>query len=346
MLTVSLNASSHGRAPDDPGALQRFYDSVIERIQTLPGVTSVTATSNPPIAGGGGLWSISLDPAGKLALGSPSAQHDEVLPGFFETMRIPLLAGRTLTDDDRDGRPLVTVVNETMARQFWPRESPLGKSFLTPNGVRTIVGIVANIRDRGMRRDPLPTFYQSVRQTRASRQTLLIRTAADPWPLAEPARQAIWSVDASLPVETISTIDRLVASSLAPDRYRVLLIGFFAVMAMLMTAIGITGVAARAVGAELRELCIRMAIGASAERVIRLVVLRYARVAAVGIAGGAVAGLALLEVANSYLVGVTARDPATYAIVSGGVLVIALAAAWLPARRVRRVSLAQHLAGN
>ena len=95
-------------------------------------------------------------------------------------MQIPVLAGRALSEDDRGDHPLVTVVNETMARQFWPRESPIGKSFLTPNGVRTIVGIVADIRERGMGREPLPTFYQSVRQARVSRQTLLIRTAGDP----------------------------------------------------------------------------------------------------------------------------------------------------------------------
>ena len=346
LLTISLNASSHGRDANDPGALQRFYDTSIERIQAFPGVTTVTATSNVPIAGGGGQWSISVDPSVRLSLKAPSAQHDEVLPGFFETMHIPVLAGRALSDDDRDDRPLVAVVNETMARQFWPRESPIGKSFLTPNGVRTIVGIVADIRERGLGREPLPTLYQSVRQTRTSRQTLLVRTAGDPLVLAESVRQAIWSVDAALPVETISTLDRIVYDSLAPDRYRVFLIGFFALVAITMTAIGIAGVTARAIAAELRELCIRMAIGASAERVIGLLVVRYARLAAAGIVGGALAGLVLLKVADSYLVGVSARDPATYAIVCGGVLVIALAAAWVPARRVRRISLAEHLAGN
>jgi hypothetical protein len=306
----------------------------------------VTATSNLPIAGSGGQWSINLDPAARPTSASPTVQHDEVLPGFFEMMRVQVLAGRALTDEDRADRPAVAVINETMARQLWPNESPIGKSFMTPNGVRAIVGIAADFRERGMARSPLATFYESVRQIGTSRQTLLIRTAGDPLTVVASARQAIWSVDASLPVETISTMDRIVYDSLAPDRYRAVLIGFFAIVAMMMTAIGITGVTARAVGAELRELCIRMAIGASAERVIGFVVLRYARVVFAGIAGGALAGLALLQVANSYLVGVTARDPATYVIAGGVVQLIAMTAAWVPAHRVKRVSLAEHLAGS
>src|SRR5262249_40388094 len=158
----------HGRDPRDPDALQRFFDAVIERVRALPGVTSATAISNLPIAGSGGQWSISLDPAARPTSRSPSVQHDEVLPGFFEMMRVPVLAGRALSDDDRGDRPAVAVVNETMARQFWPSESPIGKSFMTPNGVRTIVGITADVRERGMGRPPLATFYESVRQISTS----------------------------------------------------------------------------------------------------------------------------------------------------------------------------------
>src|SRR5262249_44286738 len=153
--------------------------------------------------------------------------------------------------DDRAGTPLVAVVNETMARRFWPTESAVGKSFLAPNGgVRTIVGIVADIRERGMARPPLATFYESVRQVRASHQVMLIKTAGDPLSLAGAARRAIWSVDPALPVEQVTTMEQTVYESLAPERYRAALVAFFAFVAAAMTAIGIGGVAMRSVAAQ------------------------------------------------------------------------------------------------
>jgi putative ABC transport system permease protein len=345
LLTVSVNASLHSQDPADRGEAQRFYDAVLAAIGGLPSVVTVTATSNIPIAGRGGQWAISPDPAVKLSLASPNAQHDEVLPGYFVTMRIPMLAGRALSDDDRAGAPLVAVVNETMARQFWPREAAIGRPFLAPNGgVRTVVGIVADIREQGLGREPVPTFYESVRQLPTSRQTLLVRTRGDPLALGPAVRHAIWSVDPALPIESISTMDAIVYESLAPQRYRVLLMSFFAIIATAMTAVGVGGVALRAVSSQMRELCIRMAIGARPGQVIALVVTRYARLAVMGLLGGAAAAAAAARLIETYLVNVPPRDVATYSVASLLLLAIVVLAGWLPARRLRRARLAEHLA--
>jgi len=326
--------------------VQRFYEDVIDRIHGIPGVVSVTSTTNVPIAGFGGSWAVSPDPSIKLSTTSPSAQHDEVLPGFFEMLGVPIVAGRSLNESDRAGAPLVAVINETMARQLWPRESALGKPFLAPNGgVRTVVGIAADVRERGLARPAAPTLYESVRQVRQSRQTLLVRAALDPNRLAGDVRRAIAAADPMLPIENIATMDDIIWTSMAPERYRVLLVGFFAATAVLMTVVGILGVASRAVGARMRELCIRMAIGATTEHVIGLVVSRYVRLAAIGVIAGAAVALATLRVVDAYLVGVTTRDPLTYGGVALSLATLAAAAGWLAARRLHRARIAAEIAG-
>ena len=345
LLTVTLNASGRGGASDRAGGPQGFYDDVMARLGAIPGVDRVTATSNLPMAGSGGEWAISPDPSVKLSSASPSAQHDEVLPGYLETLGIRVLAGRTLTEADRPGTPLVALVNETMARTFWPTSSPLGKPFLAPNGgLRTVIGIVADIYERGLSRPPVPTFYESVRQVRTSQQSLVLVSRGRPEALATPARQAIWSVDSTLPIGPVSTMEQVLHDSLAPERYRAGLVSFFALVAAVMIAIGIAGAALRAVEAQLREICIRMAIGASTERMVRLVVTRYVRLSALGMAVGGVVSSVALRFVVAYLVGVTTRDPATFSVMALLVLTMVVVAAWLPSRRLYRVNLTRELA--
>jgi predicted permease len=345
LLTVSINASAQSDR-QDRSKVQRFYEDLIARVRAIPGVVSVTSTTNVPISGFGGTWAVSPDPSVKLGVGSPSAQHDEVLPGFFEALGVPIVAGRSLNEGDRAGAPLVAVINETMARQLWPRESALGKPFLAPNGgVRTVVGIAADIRERGLARPTAPTLYESVRQVPQTRQTLLVRTASDPSVLVPEIRRAIAAADPRLPIEHIASMDEIIWASMAPERYRVLLVGFFAASAALMTVVGIAGVASRAVGARMRELCIRMAIGATTDDVIGLVVVRYVRLAVIGVSAGAAAAVVTMRVVEAYLVGVTTRDPLTYGAVAVSLAALAAVAGWLAARRLHHARIASEIAG-
>jgi putative ABC transport system permease protein len=333
LLTATINS-----------APQPFYDALVERVRAMPGVEGVTTTSNTPIAGGGGLWSISLDTSQKLSAGSPTAQHDEVLPNFFEQMRIPVLAGRSLDTRDVAGAPLAAVVNESMARQMWPGVSAIGKQFLAPNGgPRVVVGICADVREAGPGRPVAPTFYESVMQVRASRQTLLIRTSGDPLALAPAIRRAVAEIDAAQPAGKIEAMRAIVARALAPGRYRALLAGFFAAASVVMTLIGTFGIAVRSVTMERRELCVRLALGASHARVIAFVTARFARLALAGISAGLAAALLTTPVLTAYLHGVSPADPLTLAVSSAVLLALVTIAAWLPATGLRRVRIAEHL---
>ena len=291
LLTVSMT-----RAPQD------FYDRLVEQARLLPGVLAVTTTSNLPIAGRGGQWSVGLEPDLTLSLSSPSAQHDEVLPNFFEMMRIPVRAGRALDASDTREIPTAAVVNETMARALWPRTSALGQRFRAPNGgIRTVVGIAADVREAGLARPAVPTFYDSIRQVPASSQALIIRTDGDPRALVPSIRRVIASINPSLPIGPIDTMDDIVRRSLAPERFRVLLGGFFAAAALGMTMVGLFGVALRAVTAQMREVCVRLALGASAGSVIGLVVRRHMRAGTAGLAAGVVLALFAARWLRAYL---------------------------------------------
>ncbi len=345
LLVVPVNASSHGGSTSAAGSVQGFFDAAIARVGALPGVERVTTTSNVPIAGTGGEWAISPNPAVPLSAASPSAQHDDVLPGYLEMLGFRLLAGRTLTDADRAWTPLVAVVNEAMARTFWPAEPAVGRVFLAPNGgVRTVVGVVADIHERGLGRPSVPTFFESVRQVPTSRQALVIRTQLDPVTLAQSVNHAIWSIDPTLPVGAASTMTAIVSASLAPERYRVGLVSFFALVAGAMVAIGIAGVAARTIAADRRDLCVRIAIGATPERIVRGVVGRYLTLALLGLAVGLAACVPAGRLVTAYLVGVRTTDPATLAAAGALVALLAALAAWLPSRRIYHLNLSRELA--
>jgi ABC-type antimicrobial peptide transport system permease subunit len=306
----------------------------------------VSATSNVPMGGGDGQWAVSADPTVPLSNSSPSAQHDTVWPGYFNAMGIRLIAGRFLDDDDGANRPRVALVNETMARQMWPGVPAVGRQFLAPNGgVRTVVGVVADIRQRGLGVEPRPTLYESVKQLAASRLTLVIRTRSEPGALAAAARTVVLGVDRSALIERVVTMDDLVADSLKTQRFRMLLLEFFGLTALVVTALGLAGVAVHSASVRMRELCLRMAIGATAASVRRLVLAQYAWAIAVGLMIGGLAAAGAGRGASSYLFGVTWYDPASYLGAGAVMAAAAVGAGWLALRRLERANLVTELAG-
>lgn len=345
VLTVSIAAPSSGtgRTPVSFG----FFARVIEAVRALPGVEDVTATSSVPLGGYDGQWAVSPDPSVKLSNSSPSAQHEAVEPGYFEAMRIPLVEGRTLDDGDSPERPRVAVVNRTMARQLWKGQSVVGRQFLAPNGgVRTIVGVVEDIRHRSLLSPPQPTLYESTRQLDTSRLTLLVRTTGAPEAMAPAARATVLAVDRSALIEGVDTLDGLVAASMRTERYRVLLLQFFGVAALSLTALGLGGVALHSAILRRRELCLRMAVGASASAVRRLVLRQYAPGLVVGVVVGALTAAWTMRVASSYFFGVTWYDPLTYASAATVLMVAATGAGWLALRGADRADLSHELAAR
>jgi predicted permease len=266
-----------------------------------------------------------------------------VTPQYFATVGLPLLRGRLLSPDDRRGRAAV-VVSEALARKHYRGEDPLGKDiYLGAPDNRlfdraTIVGVVGDTRDAGLGSDPLPTVYIPLAvMPEWPFLSYVIRTAGDPAAIAGAARAAIRELDAAAPIRDVRTFDAVLAESVAPARWSLILLGAFAAVALVMAALGVFGVLTFAVTQRTRELGIRIALGAAPAAVRRMVVRQGLGLATGGLALGAAGALTLTRLMTSLLYGVAPHDPATIAGVALLLLAVALLASWLPARRATRV---------
>ena len=339
LLAVSLNlpASSY---PDTPDHV-RFYEDLLERLARLPGVASVAATNEPPILG----YDMSRTPVLEGAEGDwpgPSPPHRIVTAGYFEALGVPLVAGRTFHRFDRPGSPLVLVVNEAMARELWPGEDPLGKRLaFDPEGPwHEVVGVVGDTRDQGLEAPADPAIYAPLAQKGwhwMTWMTVLVRTGGDPYAVADAVREEVWALDPSLPVLATRTVDEIYAESRARRRFHTLLLSLFAGFALVLGLVGLYGVTAFAVARRTREIGIRMALGAQRASVAAMVLRQGAVLAALGLAAGTAAALALSRTLASLLYGIGPHDPATFAAVVGLLAAAALGACYLPARRAARL---------
>ncbi len=336
---VRLPSARYG----DDGARRRFVREVLDRLAALPGVTHAAEASNLPLIGGANASSFTAEGAPPSAPGQlPVANLVIATPGYFQTMGIPMVHGRTFTDADGPDAPPVVIVNELLARRYWPDSDPVGKRIRFGDNDptepwTTVVGVVGNIRHDSLAAPLRPGVYVPYAQLPHGNVRLVVRTAGDPLALAAPVRAAIWALDPDLPVVDEMTLARVVARSVWQSRLYSWLFGIFGGVALLLAATGVYGVVAYAVSRRTREIGIRMALGASRRDVGRLIVGQGARLAALGLALGLAAAYALTPVLASLLFGVAATDPATFAGATAGLLAVALGAAWLPARRAARL---------
>lgn len=325
-----------------------------ERVGGIPGVVAVTAAEAIPLGGGFGLpFNIEGRPTGKSPY-TGGAGWDPVSPGFFSVYRIPLRRGRTFTDRDDTASPGVVIINEAMARQFWPKGDPLGAQISIGKGVgpefneppREIVGIVANIRDNGLNHDPGPIMYIPLAQVndgvialnnRFTPVTWAVRTETQPFLLSAQIQEQLRTVSAGLAVAQIQSMDQVVSTSTASTNFNMTLLSIFAAVALLLAAIGIYGLMAYSVQQRTQEIGIRMALGA-VSRDVRYMVVRQGMVLALGgIVLGAGCALGLSRFLASMLFGVTARDPVIFAVVAAVLSLVALLATYVPAVRATRV---------
>jgi putative ABC transport system permease protein len=321
-----------------------FFPRSIERIRQLPGVRSASLSSMIPVSGRGvGAWFNRIDRP--LAPGTTprSSVYRVVTPDYFGTAGIRLVSGRLLEDTDRLDAPAI-VVNEALVREYYPDEDPLGKPVylgapdnrLFDNG--RIVGVVTDTRDAGLGSDPFPTVYMPLAVMPGWPQFYyVVRTAGDPAMLIEPARAAIRAMNPDLPVRNVATMREVLDEAVAPARWSTTLLGAFAGVALVIAVIGVFGVLSFIVTQRTRELGIRLALGADASDLRRMVVARGLALAASGVVLGVGGALALTRFMQSLLYGVEPTDPATLIAVSAALLVSALAASYLPARRATRV---------
>ncbi len=264
---------------------------------------------------------------------------------YFQVMRIPLRAGRDFTALDREGQPLVAIVNEQMVREFFPRENPLGARIHWardegPPHWMTIIGVVGDVKHSGLNQPTDPAVYTPFSQNdeRWRRwMTLAIRTRGATSGLVEEVKNQVWSLDSQIPVSDVHTMDELMAVSLAQQRFNMLLLGLFAALALILAAVGIYGAMAYVVSQRTHEIGIRTALGAQRRDVLRLVMGDGAKIALFGIAIGIVGALALTRLMAGLLFDVKPTDPATFAAVAILLALVALAACYLPALRATRV---------
>ncbi|HXC72152.1 MAG TPA: ABC transporter permease [Pyrinomonadaceae bacterium] len=343
-LRVSLPVPEGRITPADEDRFMSFFDRTLDRLNQLPGVTAAGATNMIPLDGNGTDRLIEIEGyEPRDASDMPDAQNRQATPGWFAAMGIPLVRGRLIERSDDNKAPRVLVVNEEFVKHFFPNGDAIGKRIrlgkLTsefPWG--TIVGVVGDVRGFALEEPPLPTMYWPVAQVRSTPSlAIVVRTDSDPSTLAAPVRDAIAEIDRAQPIYDMQTLDQLVAKSLDQRRFTLTLMVLFGVIALVLSSIGIYGVMAFAVTQRTQEIGIRMALGASALDVLKMVVGSGMFLAAIGVAVGLIGAFALTRLMASLLFGVSPTDLMTFGLVTAGLLTVALLACYIPARRATKV---------
>jgi putative ABC transport system permease protein len=276
---------------------------------------------------------------------------EAISPDWFKTMRVPLLAGRNFTEADKAGAPNVVVVNQTLARRYWPNQNPIGKHIIMGRLTASeVVGVAADVNNRGLALDPQVQLYFPFSQLPWGNMNLLVRTASEAHGMVSAVRAQVAAIDSDQPVTNIQTVNELMDSSRADPRLFLSLLGVLSAMALVLAIIGIYGVLAYSVAQRRQELGIRLALGAEKADIMRMVVSYGLKLAVIGIAIGLVVSLALSWVMASTLAGllykISARDLTTFVLAPLAFLLISLVASYLPARRATEVDPNEALRGS
>ena len=313
-----------------------YYADAIARLTATPGVAAASGANLVPFNHSNSSTTIAIEGADTTRHERREAQQRDVMPSYFATLGIPLRAGRFFTDADRSGATPVAIVSEAMARRDWPNASPLGKRVLYRGAWRVVVGIVGDIRFRSLSSDVEATIYAPFGQI-PTIASFLIRTRADPSSTIPAIRASLAATNANVAIVTVDTMHDLLARSFAEERFRTALILLFGVLAVLLAAVGMYGVTSRAVSRRTREVGIRMALGASAQSVSRLIVSQTLIGVAIGMVCGLIVAVAVARVLKPLLFGVSPIDPWTYGSIVAFLGLVGVAASWVPARRAGRV---------
>ena len=346
---VTLEVSVAGTRQAEPGRREVLYRQILERFRGLPGVRAAGAINHVPIAGD--IWGLPYAVEGRprpLAGESPTATYRAVLPGYFAAMRLPILRGRDVAFSDSFGAPGVVLVNEFLARHTWPGDDPIGKRIRLdgPDDWVTVIGVVKNAVRSEWGEPPEDEVYLSFLQRRGLIEsnhvqeayiTFVVRTDDGAATLAPALRGAVREIDPTLPISALQTMSSVVYEATARPRFQTLLLAAFAAAAAALAAVGIYGVMTYAVSQRTREIGVRMAVGADPSEVLRMVVGQGMAMALAGAAAGLAGALLLTRLMSSLLYGVTPSDPATYAATTAALLLVALAASYVPARRAARI---------
>ena len=345
VLTMEMYLSPQ-RYSKDP-AILNFWQQVLDGVRALPGVDSAALGTNVPLSDRHSRTDITIE---GMALPKPgSFPHPDVHTisrDYARTLGMVLERGRTFTDADNESAPLVALVNQKLARQYWANENPIGKRFMwgqfdpaskTPPKWVTVVGVVDDTKLYGLANPARPEVYDPLRQDVNNDMDLLVKSRIDSSVLTSEIRSAVAAVDKDQPIFAIATMDKLVSDDVSAPRLTLVLLGLFSALAVVLAAIGIYGVISYSVAQRTHEIGVRMTLGAHPRDVLRLVLGQVGKFALTGIAVGIVAALGLTRLMSSLLFSVSASDPATFAAVAILLVLVAIFACYIPVRRAMRV---------
>lgn len=324
-----------------PTQQSEFFTELLRRTHALPGVQSAALTSGLPPGETGQLNGVAVEGRPFPAPGAaPDVPVATVSEGYLRLMGIRLIRGREFEESDRPGTPLVAIVNQTFARQFFPGQEPISKHVKT--GARTgpwreIIGIAEDIRQAGLNRDSSPEIYIPYRQSPAGEMFLVIRTAFNPPSLAGAIKRDVQAIDPNQPMVDVSTMDERLAQSIGPERFNMVLLTVFAAVALCLGGTGLYGVMSYTTSQRTHEIGIRIALGAARRNIMTSVLGQAATLTVVGISMGLLGAIALTRFLTSLLFGVRPTDPVTFVSVAGVLIAVSLLASYIPARRATKV---------
>jgi putative ABC transport system permease protein len=320
----------------------QFYDNVIDRVRAIPGVEAVGAVSIIPLDGNRMIIGFALE--GEPQSPDIPPQHGEALdvvtPDFFSAMRIPIKLGRVFTAADDSAAPLVMMVNEAFAKKYWPGMNPLGHHAAPgydSDTMRTIIGVVGNVRRDALDEEAAPAMYLPYRQAGYNSLALMVRTRDHADNVPDALRQDVAAVDPDVTLGTVRQMQTVLSESVSRQRFSASLLAIFAMIALALSAVGIFGVMTAMVTQRTRELAVRLALGAHPRKVLQLILSHGAALAGIGIVIGLGGAFALSRVVAGMLYDVGASDPVTLGSVSLLLAAVALLACYIPARRATRL---------
>ena len=332
---LAVNISLPRAVYREPFQQLQFAEGLLDRLKNVPGVEAVGISTAVPLTS---VVDVGIVFGGPARMGT-TANYFQVTPAYLRVMQIPLIRGRLITEQDTATSPPVVLINETMARRFFPDEDPIGRrlDISGPTYMREIVGIVGDIKQESLKTPTPPQVYEPFAQKPGPAMRVLLRARSNPMHLVGTVRQEVRAIDSGQPISEALPMEEIVTRSLARDRFSALVLGAFACLALILAAVGLYGVVAYVVTQRTNEIGIRIALGADPRGIQRLVVFQSLRVVLIGLGLGLVGAIAVTGILRSLLYEVKPRDPMTFAVVTLLLVLVALAAAFIPARRAARV---------
>ncbi len=321
----------------DDARIQRFYEDLLARIKARPGVIAASGSVFGPFAGPGAATDFQIVGRSVPAGDAPVADVRPVAADYFSTMKIPVLRGRAFSPEEQKEKRDVVIINEMLARKHFAGRDPIGEKLIidmrNPNTASEVLGVVGDIRHARLDQPAREMVYWPHSELPIPMMTLAIRTQGDPHLLAPALQREIWAIDPDLPAPEPRTMEELMAGTVVRARFTTLLFGLFAALALILATLGIYGVVSYRVALETRDIGIRMALGANAVQVLARILRDGGRLAGAGVALGVLGALGVTRVLESQLYEITTTDPTTFVGMAAALMLVALSASWLPARR-------------